>query len=482
MIIFPRPFAIAIDDLGWMLGYNEGTDGYGPYRVGINREMTLQDYEAVKTLAKNVGVRLQGLFILGEMDRENFLGDFPTTTYMRENWDNTSNISDMQLEIMDYVKKESAYIEFGLHGVGHEYWPEDVKRRRAEWYNTEDDHSWPESEIRTHLDCFVRIMEQYGISKENGHSFPESFVPCAYSYYWNPEGEYSLGKVLGDYGVRFANTDFTQILECNPPLAQGGGFDHGVHVMNRYNYDNLWSALGKLPEVPLQDQTTDYIETHWPNLLAKENGSQDEITSQWTAYYQSVQQSEERYCAKNTHQMHSQWIYQRYVTITEIIEGVVSIDSRKMPVDLLRGDFPGNLVLKVALLEGQHIQKAELNGSTLPAYYEDQGFGFLYLPRLMGKEYTLRYELGPEILSDIIWHDGTSNIFDIVLKENEVKIQLCLYGKQVIKFRKDKIPVKVTSNNPGIEVQDWNITEGQLAIEMSAHDIQGELGMIEICY
>ncbi|MBR07364.1 MAG: hypothetical protein CMP48_06720 [Rickettsiales bacterium] len=481
-IIFPRPFAIAIDDLGWMKGHDDGQEGYGPYRTGLSRNMTLDDYKAVVDLAKRAGVRLQGLFILGEMDRENFLGDFPTTTFMRENWDNTENISDLQVEMMEYVKGVSSHLEFGLHGVGHEFWPEEGKRRRAEWYNTVDDHPWPEEEIRNHVKCFIRIMNQYGITMENGHSFPESFVPCAYSYYWNPDGTYSLGSVLGEFGVRFANTDFTKIPECNPPQEEnGGGFDHSVHVMNRYNYGNLWSAPGKLPDTPLEEQPTDYIETHWPNLLFNAEESQEEITSKWTQYYQDVQSSEDRYCAKNTAQMHSQWLYNKYTKVTQTDEGL-ELDNTAMPDKVYNGHFPSNLVLKIKINVNQHVTSASLNNKPIAAYYEDQGYGFLYLPPLLQKKYFLKYELGSDMISDTVWHDTTSNILEISHKEEETKIDLCWYGDQKLTVLTKSEPSELESNNPGITIKGWSQEGDRIIIRLIAHDMQGEIGSIKIKY
>ena len=39
-LLIPRPFAIAIDDLGWMNGSNDGeNEKEGPYRLGIKRKM-----------------------------------------------------------------------------------------------------------------------------------------------------------------------------------------------------------------------------------------------------------------------------------------------------------------------------------------------------------------------------------------------------------------------------------------------------------
>lgn len=484
MIIFPRPFAIAIDDLGWIEGRNEGKDNYGPYRTGIDRKMTLADYEAVVNLAKKLGIRLQGLFILGEMDRENILDKYPTTTHKREKWDNSENISDLQLQMMDFVKNQSANLEFGLHGIGHEYWPEEGVRRRAEWYNTEDDHPWPEEEIRAHVECFIAIMRQYDISKEMGHSFPESFVPCAYSYYWNPKENYSLGSVLSEYGVKYANTDFTQIPECNPPEGDNSaGFDHGVHVMNRFNYGNLWDALEKLPETPFQEQTTDYIETHWPNLLAINNEDQSKVTQMWVEYYQKIQASNDRYFSKNTSQHHAQWLYKKHTVIEELSLGNVSIDNSAMPDEAYSFFlFPGNLVLKIKLPVGKHLSSASIDGSSIPAYFEDQGYAFLYLPCLQQAQYTLTYELGEKTIQDIVWHDGTSNIYEVIKGDRELKFELCLYGSQTIKIRSSNTPISIESINPDIQIIDWYQKNGLLHINMKAHDIQGEIGSVRIHY
>ena len=481
-IRFPRPFAIAIDDLGWINGQDDGADGYGPYRLGLDRQMTMADYEAVVNLAKRTGVRLQGLFILGEMDRENFLDQHPTTTHMRGKWDNTENISDLQIEMMEYVKAQSAYLEFGLHGVGHEFWPEDGKRNRAEWYNTDEHCPWPEADIRDHVACFVRLMRQYHISPEFGHSFPESFVPCAYSYHWDPSGPYSSGSILSEYGVRYANTDFTQIPESNPPLKDGGGFDHHVHVMNRYNYGNLWFEVGKTPTVPLEEQETDYIETHWPNLLDHDPKDHSRVTELWVDYYQKVQQNPNRYCAKNTAQMHAQWLYNRFTKVSETEPGTVEIDNRAMPANVYKGLFPGNMVLKVALKEGEHISEATLDSKRIPAYFEDEGYGFLYLPQLLRAKYTLKYTIGKESLKETVWHDNTSNILDTSIVAEQVKIDLVLYGRQCIRYMSSREPAHISSNNPGIRIIEWSIHNNMLTIEAEAHDMQGETGAISIIY
>jgi hypothetical protein len=328
----------------------------GPHRVGVKRNFDVNDYKALVDVGKAVGVRIQCLFILSEMDRQNLLAKYPTTTYLREKWDNSSRITNLQQDIIDYVREQGAYMEFGMHGTGHEYWPEQGKRRRAEWYNREDKHPWPEETIRQHIQCFKDIMAQYGISEENGHSFPETFVPCSYSYYWNPAGDYSLGKLLSAFGVKYANTDFSHIPELLPPQGtNSGGFDHGVMVINRLNYGNEWYRLNALPEVPVDKQETDIIESHWPNWLAQDEFLQPEVTRQWIDYYRRIQQKEDRYLAKNTEQLHAQWLYKKYTIIREQIPGSAENDNTAMPDEVYQRDILGTLVLKVRLNVGEHI-------------------------------------------------------------------------------------------------------------------------------
>ncbi len=483
-IEFPRAFAFAIDDLGW----NEGSSlaeniPSGPFRAGVKRAFDIRDYRYVIDVGKAVGVRVQCLFILSEMDRYNILAKYPTTTWLKEKWNNAARVSDQQYEIMNYVRDEAAYMEFGLHGTGHEYWAEDGIRRRAEWYNLVDRKPWPEESLRGHIQAFREIMGQYGLTSEHGHSFPESFVPCAYSYYWNPNGDYSLGKLMSEVGAKYANTDFGQIPELSPPPeANGGGFDHGVHVVNRLNYGNVWYKLASLPTIPLHLQYSDIIESHWPNWLAHDDFLQPEITAQWVNYYQSVQRYSNRYVAKNTEQLHSQWLYNKHTSV-KLSDGLVEIDNTQMPDEAYKNNKLGNMVLKIKLHANQHVSSATINNEPLPAYFEDQGFGFLYLPRLQQKEYVLKYKLGDDLLTPSVCNDGTYNVYGISQRQNEIHINVKVYGTQAVKVRCEK-PKQVASDNESLVIEKFIYEEqtGTLNIAVKARDIQGEAGNIILLY
>jgi hypothetical protein len=481
LIEFPRAFAFAVDDLGW----DDGHDGapFGPHRAGVNRTFDLKDYQYIVDVAKAVGVRVQCLFILSEFDRENVLARYPTTTYRREKWDNKSRITGKHIRIMEFVRDQAAYMEFGFHGTGHEYWPEAGVQRRAEWFNLIERKPWPEDELRGHVRAFQEIMAQYGFTKANGHSFPESFVPCAYSYYWNPKGDYSLGKLLGEAGVKYANTDFGQIQELDPPQGyHAGDFDHGVHVVNRLNYGNAWNELATLPKVAIDFQYTDFAESHWPNWLAADDARQRSVTAEWIAYYRNIQKTSHRYVAKNTEQLHAQLLYKKYARV-RFEPGIVQIDNTAMPDEAYKNDTLGNMVLKIQLHADQHVSSASVDGEMLPAYFEDEGFGYFYLPRLQQKKYVLEYNIGQQLLPVCVYNDGTYNVYTLSRSENEIAIQVRVYGSQTIRIRCPR-PASAISELKQLTIlsSSYDESAGTLNMGVVAADMQGTTATLRLRY
>ena len=477
-MIFPKAFAIATDDLGWNQGSSLGDEG-GPWRAGVNMKMTVKEYKALVDIAQGAGIRIQGLFILSEMDRLNITAKYPTITKAGYDFDNSENISPEQIEIMDYVKGNAAYLEFGLHGVGHEHFENGV-RTRAEWYDLENNKPWPESDTRDHIKAFKEIMAQYGITKENGQSFPESFVPCAYSFYWNPDGELSTGKLLSEVGVKYANTLFSEIPELNPPVEDGGGIDHGVLVQNRINYGNDWYQLSALPREDYNEYKTDVIETHWPNLLAQDYFLQEDLSNKWIAFFKNIQGSETKYLSKNTEQHNSQWLYNLYAKV-KIEDGKVFIDNTKMIDDAYKYDLLGNLVLKIKLKDGQHVSKALLNGQPISAYFEDEGYGFVYLPRLEKEKYELDYEVGSNYMDKVVYDKGTYNIYTVKDDDNKFVFDIKMYGTQKVNIKCPK-PAEVTSSNPYLEIlsQEYSVADNELVLVVKGRDMQGEKGTITL--
>jgi hypothetical protein len=482
-MIFPRPFAVAIDDMGWNNGSHLGKDGgEGPSRAGVDRHFSIRDYEILVEVGQTVGVRLQGLFVLCEMDRDNVCAKYPTTTMYGSDWDNSGNVCDEQLAVMNLVKNNAAYIEFGIHGVGHEYWPEKMHRVRAEWYNLLEKKPWPEENLRDHFKCFLAIMSQYGLNIESGHSFPESFAPCAYSFYWNPEGEYSLGKLLNENGVKYANTSFSYIGELNPPKEpDGGGFDHGVHVINRNNYGNKWFEPGVLPVIPLQNQQTDIIETHFINWLAPDDTLQQVTTEKWITYFQNVQRNEGRYLAKNTEQLHSQWLYRKFTKVEEKNPGDINIDNSEMDDDVYKHQLLGNMVLKIKLESAEHISGVTLDDQQIASYFEQFGFAFLYLPPLAKKKYALKYTIGSRTMESYVFNNGTYNIYRFESTRNRISFDIKMYGYQIVMI-KCKKPAAVCSSNKYLKIlsENYDLTTGFLSLGIFGRNFCGERGTISL--
>jgi hypothetical protein len=484
-LIFPRAFTVAIDDMGWVNGSHLGKNGgQGPSRAGVNRHFNIDDYKAVVNAAKAIGTRLQGLFVLCEMDRENTCAKYPTTTMYGNDWDNSENVDDEQLQIMDFVKKNAAHLEFGMHGVGHEFWPEKMHRVRAEWYNLVDKKPWPEETLRDHFKCFREILAQYEMSEKEGHSFPVSFAACAYSYYWNPEGDYSLGKLLNENGVKYGNTSFSYIEELNPPKEQnGGGFDHGVHVLDRINYGNEWFGYGAIPTVSLDNQVTDIIESHFVNWLAQDNAVQSQVTQRWISYYHEVQRNRNRYIAKNTEQLHSQWLYKKYTSIEENESGLVKIDNSAMPDEPYRFKLLGNMVLKIKIDSNEHVSSVTINNKQITSYFEESGYAFLYLPPLEREVYILRYTLGSSDMQTYILNNGTYNIYRFEHNKDFISFDIKMYGSQVVMI-KCLAPNSFASSNPYLRIISdyYNKASGILSLEISGRNICGESGTIELSF
>jgi hypothetical protein len=280
--------------------------------------------------------------------------------------------------------------------------------------------------------------------------------------------------------VKYANTDFSEIQELNPPKElNGGGFDFNTHVINRINYGNVWYALATLPRVPLEEQKTDIIESHWPNWLAQDDVLQPDVTAQWIGYYKSAQRMPDRYIAKNTEQLHAQWLYNKYTTVTEATPGTVEIDNTAMPEQAYTFNGLGNMVLKVKLTHGQHLTTAILDGRPLAVVYEDEGYGFLYLPPLDRKKYILQYSIGPDSLPVHIFHDGTYNVYDATVTIDSVAITLRVYGQQQVNVRCPK-PVAVRVDAGALVIQNDRYDEGSgyLTLDVKAADMQGSTGTI----
>ncbi|WP_157363704.1 hypothetical protein [Alkaliflexus imshenetskii] len=478
-VLFPRGIGVNVGQVGWMSGSSEDPSG-GPWRAGIRRDFDVRDYKPMVEVGQELGIRFMSLFILGEFDRLNILGEYPTSNPDGENWDNTRYIGPRQIEIMDYVKRNAANIEFGITGVLHEYW-EDGFKTRAEWFDVANQKPRNETIIRRNVELLKRLMAQYGITPENGHSFPESFI--AYGFYFNPEAEYSLGKVLSENGIKYANTPFATIHGLNRPPLLSGGFDHGVLLLDRFNHGNLWYDYGAVPSVKPDDIQSVVVESHWANWLGFDDFLQPAVNQEWIDFLLTIQRDPNHYLAKNTEQLYSQWLYKKNTIVEEKVSGIVLIDNRNMPNEGLLYNLLGNMVLAVALKDGEHISEAVLNGDRVASVYETEGYAYLYLPPLEKKIYELQYSVGRKRMNRIVQNDGTYNIYRVAHLNNQMEIELKMYGEQIVKIYTDK-PKNVRSLSSGLELLsfDYDKRTSILSVKLRGKDMQGEIGRLQVDY
>lgn len=482
-VIFPRGFGIAVNQVGYMDGSNMGDieeTKEGPWRAGIRRKFDVRDYMPFVEVGEAVGVRFLTLFALAEMDRLNIVAEYPTVTMWGTDFDNSPNIGPKQLEIMEYVKQNAGHIELGVTGVGHEYWIEG-KKIRSEWYNVEDQQAWPEEEMRIRMDLISRILAQYGISEEKGHSFPESM--SAYGYHWNPDGEMSTGKIWSDYGVKYGNTKFKLSPDIGFPEAGTGGFDNGVLLLDRFDYGPEWNRYADVPLLPADQYETDLTESHWANWLAPDDFLQPALNQEWIAYFRAIQSHPDFYLAKNNEQLYSQWLYQRHTEVTETSPGTVRIDNRQMADQAYIYDMLGNMVLSVKLPEGQHVSRATINNRPVSAYFETEGYGYIYLPKLEREVYEVSYEIGQRQMDRYVNNTGTYNVYQVTNHDDTFSFERKMYGTQMVRVVTSQ-PRAVTSNNDFLKIlsQEYDESEGVLQLEIQGRNIQGERGIITLTY
>lgn len=273
--MIPLPIQIVIDDVGWWSG-EDGSARQEPYRTGIKRNHVPADYQAIVDLGKGLGVRPQAATILCEWDRENILRQLPTSTWMREKWDNRKWVGPWLEEAADIIRSNQRHYELTLHGIGHEYWA-DSNFTRAEWADR-NRNMRPRDQVELHLEYYARLLQQNQLGP-----FPRSFVPTAFLHGFGPTptSSTSLAEIISKRGISYINTPFSTM--ANAEAVQFGlfGIDAGVMTVDRGEDLFDWDIIGGTPEAMISGPTCGM---HWPNLLHADPARNSEIVAGWVKY------------------------------------------------------------------------------------------------------------------------------------------------------------------------------------------------------
>ena len=451
--------AIDIDDLGWKQGWDLNESG-GPYRLGLphGRMMTLQDYEVIVYISKAVGVRIKGLFIMSEFDRSNICAQYPTTNEQGSTWDNSALVNDRDFVIMDYVKENAAHIEFGLHGVRHEFWDAETRKpSRAEWADSQKKR--PYNVLWGHMECFKRLIDQYEID------FPKSVRTAAANYYYNPNDPEDTGTLMHAWGVKYASLPPDREYVTN----------HGLMVLLRSG-GVAWNAPNSAPN---DYPETEFMTSHWTNFVDLDPVNNHQAGDKWIKWFNKVHDDPNRYTARNTAQLHSQFLYRKFSHIS-VVGNTVLIDNSKMPDWAYKLNLLGNLLLKHKLQEGEHISSASFNGEHVACYYEERGFACIVLPILGKKQHTLTFTTGTSDMPTYVLNDGTYNVKEFQSDRDNALVELEMYGTQHVRVKLLFKPHEVTSDTTDLKIEDWRYEAPFINILIHGQNIQGETGMIRI--
>lgn len=486
------PFAIgiAIDDLGWKIWTAENS-----------KNPDNADYQTIMNVGQSVGTRVMSAWIMCDMDRSNILAkaeyNKPVALYNMSTvgikWDNSWLVSPNDFVLMNLVKENNAYMEFGLHGVTHDHPNASNVAKNAEYalitntLYTSTSWGWGDMDIRAK--CFRDLIRQYFTADEM--VFPEAFVPPAHAYYYNNNNDQSTGALLSTYGVKFVNGS-TYVATT---LGQGGT-DHGAVFINRaeganYNWENTatqnatpWYGGWNMFDYP--NYPTDaygWVESHFPNWWGYD------AQNRWTTYLRGINNAPDRLLPKNTESCVSQWFYRRNSSIAGSDGTYTLTVNSTMPDVVYTWNLLGTLTIKTPL-KGGHISSASINnGAQVVGYYEDTyDYGYLIISSpsnpigaLPKGTYTLNATLGDTTMNTYVDMGlKTFNVYGFNSSSTQATISLKMYGTQDVKVKTMFAPTAVSSDNLNLKVNSWSYSEPFITINVSGKNMNGETGTLAI--
>jgi hypothetical protein len=488
------PFAIGVvvDDLGWKEHY---------WLSENSRNATNEDYQTIMDVGQAVGTRIMTAWVMCDMDRSNILAkaeyNKPLAPYNMSTsgikWDNTSQVSPNDFALMNLVKDNNAYMEFGLHGATHRHPNAKNVLKTAEYalitqkLHTSTSWGWTDMNIRAK--CFRDLIRQYFTVDEM--AFPEAFVPPAHAYFYNNNNSQSTGALLSTYGVKFVNGG-TSVATT---LGQGGT-DHGLVFIDRaYGANYYWENTDTQNATPWYGDWNDFyypkyptdaygwVESHFPNWWGYD------AHNRWVTYLQGINNAPDRMLPRNTESCSSQWFYHRNASISGSDGTYTLTINSSMPDAVYTWNLLGTLTIKTPL-NGGHVSSASINnGAQVVGYYEDTyDYGYLIIANpsnsigaLAKGTYTLNATLGDtEMSSYVDMTLKTFNVYGFNASSTQSTVSLKMYGTQDVKVKTMFTPTVVSSDNPNLTVNDWTYTDGFITINVSGRNMNGETGTLTI--
>jgi len=485
------PYAIgqAVDDMGWR-DWDNRRKSVMDYQQLLQETATLADYQTVVDIGEEAGTRLMTVWILQDLSRHNVVAKPEYNTPIAE-YDMTmdglvfrNHVSPRQVQIMRLAKRSAAFMEFGMHGVSHEHFRNGVEQR-AEYAHINENHpgsaeTWGWADMNLKAQCYREILRQWFTREQL--AFPVAEVPPAHAYYYSKTDPHTTGALLAKYGIKYINGG----MNYSTRIYKGYLIDHGVIFINRA-YGTNWDWVGSTPwEGYWNDYDKPYYpsdnyawsEAHFPNLW--------DAKAKWVKYLVGLNDSNNRFLARNTAEASWQFLYHKFGTITGS-GGTYTIDVSQVDPQAYRYDLIGPMVLKVYVGDDDVSSISLTNGASVLGYWRDT-FGYAYvvigengnpMGRLDPSTYEMSVSFGAGSMPSYVDLTGaTYNVLGFEAASDTASLKLEMYGTQTVKVKLPFEPATVTSSNPSLVIRDWSYADGFLQMSVKGVSLTGEVGTI----
>ena len=487
------PYAIgqAVDDMGWR-DWDNRRKGVRNYQVLLKEKASLADYQTVVDIGKAAGTRLTTVWIMQDLDKHGAAAKARYNTPVAR-YDMTSDgtawrnrITPDQIGVIDVVKQNAAFMEFGMHGVSHEHFRGGVEQR-AEYAHIDESKpgratSWGWDDMNLKAQCYRELLRQYFTPQQL--DMPVAEVPPAHAYYYSKTDPHTTGALLHKYGVKYVNGG----INVATNVRAGYFIDHGVLFINRA-YGTNWDWVGSTPwEGYWNDFDAPYYpsdkygwqEAHFPNLW--------DAKQKWVDYLLGTNDSQSRFLPKNSAQCSWQYLYHKFGTITES-GGTYTIDLTKVDPAAYEADLLGTMVLKTWVGEKEIASVALTNGASVLGYWKDT-FGYAYVAlgvngnpqgRLDPDVYQMTVTFGDQTMPRYVDLDGaTYNVQSFAAGAHQASLKLQMYGRQEVRVKLPFVPASVECDNPQLVIGTWSYADGFLTADVRGTTLSGETGTISI--
>lgn len=377
-ICLPIALQIVTDDVGWFNGF-DARCAEGPSRTGIPRKHCYLDYEVLEAVGKEIGMKINCPFVIGEWDKKNRLRGMPHATNNESGWDRASEIDYEEAERCLDVINRAEHFELAFHGLMHGYWENGISVADAEFshpaslnYKTKYashlfipvDNDYFES----HIETFFKIYADWDF-KQKIRSFTSPS-----GVYKGVEENRHLVEMMKKYGMHIWSNSWGAVKVAHEVI-------DGVIFLNKaYVGDNFphWAAYSIDPE-RLKDYSFEVNNgidhpqraiygTHWPNFLYYDPERNLECVKPWGRFMRRQAEIFGLMLSKDIAFAASQGVYRRYAALENTKDGIA--------IDLTAVDNADAIELSdtfyISIEKG--ISPKITKGGTLSLYEEHKDF------------------------------------------------------------------------------------------------------------